>query len=192
MTHSRAAIAALFYSLPLSVLNIKILMHYQIKHNKLKKVKAMRNITNFVLLLTAGLLLYSCSNDPLTNTTQSTDGYRQVYYKSGIQDSITCATMIIDYLDLGNMDLTNSDSVRISFDYIAHNTTNYRIYAYYEENLITPVYFFDLNVTGSQNSYKHIEYTTASPSISVFFKYYMRSSGDDCYFNTKNFKIEKK
>ena len=142
-----------------------------------------------------GLIVFTlnaCSNDNLTSP-QSGDGYQQVYYNAGVQDSLAVGAVLYDYLDLGILDFTSSDSVKISFDYIAYNTMSYKFLAYHFENYPNATYLANLNVSGNQNSYKHIEFTAPSPNTSTVFYYVIdRTNRDNSYMVLQNFKVSKK
>lgn len=153
----------------------------------------MKNIITLSLILAVGFVLNACSNDPLIPPQQNNDGYQQVYHEPGVQDSMAIGAVMIDYLDIGVVDLTNSDSMKISFDYIAYNTLTYRLRIYYQDENLYPVYIADIDVSGNQNTYKHIEFTAPSPNSSRVFYYTMgRSSPADSYMVTRNFKVSKK
>ena len=154
----------------------------------------MKNVKFFnypILLILIVLTVNACSNDPVTSP-QTGDGYQQVYYEAGVQDSLAVGTFLYDYLDLGNLDFTNSETIKISFDYVAFNAQTHRFFAYYYEN-----YPNDLKIlasfdnTGSQNTYKHVEFTAASPNASTIF-YYVISRTGESYFVVRNLKISKK
>ena len=153
----------------------------------------MRNLIKVSFLLTLGFFLYACSNDPLIPLQEVNDGYQQVYHQGGVQDSMAIGSVMIDYLDLGVLDLTNSDSIKFSFDYVAYNTLTYRFYAYYHDENFNEVDLGGIDISGSQNTYKHIEFTAPSPNSSTTFYYVItRTSPADSYMVTKNFKVSKK
>ena len=152
----------------------------------------MRNISTIFAIILISLLISSCSTDPISNNPPS-DGYTQVYYKAGVQDSMPCGAVLYDPLDLGNLDLSNSENVKITFDYIAYNSSDYRFYMYYfDESISQQVILFDLQSAGSQNTYKSVEYTVPSPNSEKLIYYVPRSTGSDCYISIRNLNISKK
>jgi hypothetical protein len=138
------------------------------------------------------LLISSCSSDPISNNPPS-DGYTTVYYKAGVQDSLPCGTLLYDALDLGNLDLSHSEDIKITFDYIAYNYTDYRFYMYYFDEFVSQqVILFDLQGSESQNTYKSVEYIIPSPNSEKIIYYVPHSTGNNCYISIRNLKISKK
>ena len=154
----------------------------------------MRNLINISLLLAAGFVLSSCSNDSITTQgSDPSDGYIELYSNEGVQDSMAAGTFLYDYLELGTLDFTNSDSIKISFDYVAYNTLTHRFAAYYYDNKLNRIFLANLSVSGNQNSYKHLEFTSASPNSSTTFFYVIeRTNRGDSYMVLRNFKVSKK
>jgi hypothetical protein len=154
----------------------------------------MRNLMKICLLLAIGFILSACSTDPVTtNQGSEPSDYIEVYSNEGVQDSLPIGAILYDYLDLGILDFTNSDSIKISFDYVAHNALAHSFYAYYYTTGFTPIYLANLNVSGNQNTYKHVEFTSSSPNSSTMFYYVInRTNPGDSYFVTRNIKVSKK
>ena len=146
------------------------------------------------LLLAVGFTLSACSTDPvITKHESEPSDYIEVYSNEGVQDSMPVGAFLYDYLDLGVLDFTNSDSIKISFDYVAFNTLTYRYFAYYLDNGLNPVSLAYLNVSGNQNTYKHVEFTSTSPNSSTTFFYVIeRTNRSDSYMVLRNLKISKK
>ncbi len=149
-------------------------------------------INRLFLIIITGLILYGCSSDPVsTNGGTNGNGYVTVYSNSGTLDSITCGSIFTNPRSLGNLDFTNSDSVKISLEYIANNTTSYGIRIFYMDGS-NEIDLINVTIPGNQNTYTSVEFTAPSPGVQKEFLYIMTSDGTNCYFVIRNIILSKK
>lgn len=149
----------------------------------------------FWILILIPILFISCENNisdtSLLNNNPPGTNLSLVYSKLGKVDSVYCGSTFFRTGTLGNIDLSNADTLRIDFYYSLNQNAFSEFSIYYEDTLGThQVAVFQYSHT--EGSFYEERYFT---NINLYrnFKYRISISGTgaDCYFSVKNLNIYK-